>query len=216
MPTAILTAGSPSIADERVHAATGKHWDQWFALLDKWGAAKKEHKAIAIYLSREQGVAPWWSQMVTVEYERARGRREVNQTARGFEVQVQRTLPAGIESVWEAFAETRHLNKWFTTKAKQQFREGGAYANADGGRGKFVTILPHRKLTFTWENPEHSPGSMVTLDFLPKGAEKTVVHITQYKLASKAQVAEQKEGWTWALASLRHYLETGKGLPVHP
>jgi hypothetical protein len=33
----------PRMADEKVQAATGHIWREWFALLDEWGAVEREH-----------------------------------------------------------------------------------------------------------------------------------------------------------------------------
>ncbi|HYE76899.1 MAG TPA: SRPBCC family protein, partial [bacterium] len=123
-----------------------------------------------------------------------------------------RTLPHAPETVWEALTDPKALNKWFTTKAKQDLKVGGRYSNGDGDQGTFVTIKPPKKLTFTWENPEHSPGSLVVFDLWPKEGGKTLLRVTQSKLQDQAAVDAQKEGWSWALDSLKHYLETGKGI----
>src|SRR5262249_32186840 len=70
----------PSMADAAVKAKTGKDWAGWFGLLDRAGAKKLEHKQIAQVLRKDHGVPSWWSQMVTVEYERSRGMRERHET----------------------------------------------------------------------------------------------------------------------------------------
>jgi hypothetical protein len=94
---------TPSMRDEKVKAATGKKWSQWFALLDKAGSRKKSHTEIARwvfdkYLGKKGATTNvatsggWWSQMVTVEYERARGLREKNQNDMGYMVAVHKTF----------------------------------------------------------------------------------------------------------------------------
>lgn len=45
-------------------------------LLDKAGAKKMSHQEIANHLHTKHDVAPWWTQMVTVTYEQARGLRQ--------------------------------------------------------------------------------------------------------------------------------------------
>ena len=72
----------PSMSDDAVKARTGKTWTEWFAILDAAGAGKMTHPQIATYLSTEQAVPDWWSQMVTVTYEKARGLRESAPTPR--------------------------------------------------------------------------------------------------------------------------------------
>ena len=75
---------TPSMSDAAVKAKTGKDWNAWFALMDKAGANKLTHKDIAALLHETYKVPGWWSQMVTVEYERARGLRVKFQTDRRF------------------------------------------------------------------------------------------------------------------------------------
>ena len=65
----------PGMSDAAVKAKTGKDWAGWFGALDKAGAANLNHPQIARLLHEKHGVAGWWSQMVTVEYELARGLR---------------------------------------------------------------------------------------------------------------------------------------------
>ena len=63
------------------------------------------HKEIAVLLNTLHGVSPWWSQHVTVEYERARGMRERYQTTRGYQVSVTKTLPVPLSTLYAAFAD---------------------------------------------------------------------------------------------------------------
>lgn len=58
------------ISDEKVKVRTGKNWKEWFEILDKWGAKEKGHKATAKYLGEECHLSGWWSQVVTIRYEK--------------------------------------------------------------------------------------------------------------------------------------------------
>ena len=98
---------SAAIGDPAVKRATGKGWREWFALLDKAGAATMAHRDIAKLLSTRHKLADWWSQMVTVGYERAKGMRELHQTAKGFNTSVSRTLATGLDQLFEAWASLR-------------------------------------------------------------------------------------------------------------
>jgi hypothetical protein len=71
------------ISDAAVQAKTGKTWPEWLALLDRAGARKMNHQEIASYLHDELGCSGWWSQMVTVGYEQARGMRDPRCQRRG-------------------------------------------------------------------------------------------------------------------------------------
>src|SRR5919199_6695774 len=79
------------ISSEAVRAKTGKGWAEWFAVLDKAGAAKWPHKQIASFL-HEQECGDWWSQMVAVGYEQARGLRGKHQAGGGFPARARKTV----------------------------------------------------------------------------------------------------------------------------
>ena len=78
---AMLVAGRvDGQCDRRTHA-------EWFAILDAWGATDHTHTEIARWLAGA-GRPGWWTQNVTVAYERARGMRARHQMADGFSVSV--------------------------------------------------------------------------------------------------------------------------------
>lgn len=58
------------LKDEEVKAATGKSWEQWFRILDKWNAKNKGHYLTAKYLASEYHLSPRWSQVITIRYEK--------------------------------------------------------------------------------------------------------------------------------------------------
>jgi hypothetical protein len=66
-------------SDDAMRRGTGRGHQEWFALLDAWGATGHSHTEIARWLHETQGVPGWWSQNVTVNYERARGMRSPGQ-----------------------------------------------------------------------------------------------------------------------------------------
>lgn len=90
----------PSVRNDAVLRATGKNWQQWFVLLDKAGAKERTHAEIVHILHPSRIKNGWWAQTVTVEYERARGKRARNQTASGFNVSVHRTAPMPLSRLY--------------------------------------------------------------------------------------------------------------------
>ena len=65
-----MNAARPRISDAAVRKATGKSWDEWFAVLDSEGADALPHKQIARLLYDKGYIASsWWCQTVTVAYE---------------------------------------------------------------------------------------------------------------------------------------------------
>ena len=64
----------PEVADAAVQEATGKSWEDWCDLIDTWDLGG-DHPAIAAKLEADTDIGPWWSQGVTVGYERITGLR---------------------------------------------------------------------------------------------------------------------------------------------
>ena len=60
-------------SDERIHERTGKGWEEWFDLLDSWGAEEMRHTEIATRVAELRGihVLGWDAQAVTTSFERA-------------------------------------------------------------------------------------------------------------------------------------------------
>ena len=91
------------MTDAAIKATTGKDWAAWFAALDKAGAAKLDHAAIARLAAEEMGAGDWYGQMIAVSYERARGIRAMNQKCDGeFSVSVTRVMNAPLPELFAA------------------------------------------------------------------------------------------------------------------
>jgi hypothetical protein len=65
------------ISEEAVKAATGKGWNEWFKILDRFDVEANGHRLAAKHLSEKHKLGPWWSQAVTIRYEWERGLRTV-------------------------------------------------------------------------------------------------------------------------------------------
>jgi hypothetical protein len=96
-PDAPIPEFEPPVADETVVAATGRGWQAWFEALDAWEAATRSHTEIARWLREEQGVEGWYSQSITVGYERARGLRAPGERPDGFAVGASRTIAVPVQ-----------------------------------------------------------------------------------------------------------------------
>jgi len=198
-----------SISEAAVTRATGHGWAHWLRLLDRWGAATKGHPATARYLHEEHGLSTWWAQTVTVRYEKERGLRVLHERPASFSVSVTRTIAASVGEAWAAWTTAKGWNRWFTTKARLTLREGGRYRNGDGDTGEFRAIVAGKRLRFTWENAAHCPGTLVEVRFAAKGRGRCTVAVEHQRLAGAKDAAAMKEGWSWAMDSLRAWLETG-------
>jgi uncharacterized protein YndB with AHSA1/START domain len=204
---------SKRISDDAVIKRTGKDLKHWFKVIDKFNCKKNGHKATAKYLNEKHDVDGWYSQMLTVEYERENGLRDIHEKTTGYAVSASRTINAPVEDVYDAWAKPSKLNKWFTTGAKQTFREGGKYSNNDKDKGEFRKIVKNKRIRFTWENEKHCPGTIVQVSFDKKGKDKTTITVQHEKLPDRKGRDDMKTGWSWAMDSLKSWLEKGKAIP---
>jgi hypothetical protein len=99
----MAVADNARMSNEAVLAATGRHPDVWFALLDAADAVGWTHPAIARWLQDEQGATGWWAQGITIRYEQARGLRVAGQRSDGtFAVSASKTVGGALDAVYTA------------------------------------------------------------------------------------------------------------------
>lgn len=180
-------APKPAIADAKVVKATGRGLDHWFAVLDAFGAPAKGHTASAAHLLKDHGVRGWWAQMVTVLYERARGRRVANQSCAGdFQVGVSKGINASMGEVVSALEDGRWLEGVDPELAKA-FPKPATVVVRDAKLAK---------LRYRWGK------STVQISITARKGGCTVV-ADNMKLAGPDQVERRRTQWRGALAALR-------------
>src|SRR5690348_10224004 len=92
--------------EESVKKATGKSWNEWVQLLDSKNASNMIHKDIVSLLLNEKLIAsPWWCQMVTNGYERAKGKREAYSSTEGYQVSIGKTYSMNVDTLFDQFKE---------------------------------------------------------------------------------------------------------------
>ena len=100
------------MSDAAVRKATGRNWKEWVSTLDAVKANEKPHAEIAEYV-HSIGTRDWWSQTVTVGYERIRGLRDKGQRRGGsYEASKSRTFNVPIDKLYAAFSNARLRRKW--------------------------------------------------------------------------------------------------------
>jgi hypothetical protein len=186
----------PGLGEKAVVATTGRGFDHWFAVLDAFGAGKKGHTAAARHLRDDHAVPGWHSQGITVAYERARGLREVNQAASGFQVSVSKMVPADVDTVLSALRGSAR-KKWLAG-ADPALRRALEAALSTGATG--VVKGPRRaRVRYKWD------ATNVELVFEPR-ATGTSVAAANTRLRDAAQVAERRAQWRAVLEALKAQL----------
>jgi hypothetical protein len=142
------------MGDDALVAATGRNWDQWFAILDDAGAVGWRHPVIARWLQEEHGVPPWWCQGITVGFEQARGIRLPGQRQDGlFEVSASATFPLGQDQALDAVVEAVTAGI-------------GAPPASESRQAKYITArwkLDAREFILATANPSRSGKTSVSL-----------------------------------------------------
>ena len=96
-----------------VRRATGRDYDEWFALLDRWGAPSRPFREIADWLEAEHDVSSWWAQKLIVEYEQAQGLRPPGVRRGGtFTVGTSKTVGVPVERLYDAFVDPGERERW--------------------------------------------------------------------------------------------------------
>jgi hypothetical protein len=175
---------TPGMSDDAVAERTGKTWPEWFSILDAAGAAELDHREI-VKLLDSHDIGPWWRQMVTVAYERARGKRQVHEKATGFSADVSRTVSATLEAAYGAWEKPTRRKKFLTEAISFSTRRDG------------------KTLRFGW--PEST--SRVSVAFTARSKTRTQVVITHEKLKSERDVTRMKAFWSEALDRMQALVE---------
>jgi hypothetical protein len=172
-----------TMTDAAIKAQTGRDWAEWFAALDKAGAAKLDHTSIAKLAREEMGAGHWYGQAVAVSYERARGLRVMNQKCDGeFSVSVTRVMNASLPKLYAA--ATTAPETWFPKRTVEETsRTKDKY-----WRGK-------------WKSGKLEIG------FYAKGPGKAQIALQANKLPNAEAVEKERAVWKKAIDKLQQIAE---------
>ena len=169
------------MSDEAIKTNTGCTWEKWVWALDQVNAHNWPHGEIARYVKEKYKVRDWWTQAVTVGYERIRGLRARGQRRSGsWEASKSKTVNAGAGTVFKAFKQPKLRSKWLP-----------------GNKAVERTSVPNKSIRLTWED-----GSSVEVYIVSKGRSKTQVAVQHTKLASRQAVDQMKAFWAEHLDAL--------------
>ena len=98
---------------EALRSQTGRDYDEWFQLLDGWGAPGRPYAEIAAWLTGTHGMTDWWAQKLIVEYEQLRGLREPGARPNGtFTGGASKTIAAPADRILAAFTDPALRRRW--------------------------------------------------------------------------------------------------------
>ena len=173
------------MADEKIKEKTGCTWEKWVWALDHVGAFNWPHGEIARYVHEKYDVPGWWTQCVTVGYERIKGLRERGQRRGGsWEASKSKTVDASVGSLFNAWKQPRLRKTWLPDQ-KIAIR----------------TAVPNKSMRITWPD-----GTSVEVYFTSKSPRKSSVAVQHTKLPSKEAAEQLKAFWAERLEVLASQL----------
>ena len=199
--TVTKTASSPSAAkrvdyarlagmsDEAIKAKTGFTWERWVKALDEHGAAELPHRQIAALVSEKYKVGDWWTQTVTVGYERIKGLRARGQRRDGsYEATKSRTFSVPVKVLYDAWADNKSRARWLAGKTV-----------------KVRTATSPKTMRLGFDD-----GTIVAVGFTSKGPAKSAVAVQHEKLPDRETANRLKVFWSERLDDLGEILESAK------
>jgi len=178
---------SGAICDAAVKTATGCDWKSWVWHLDKAGCSTMSHKEIAALVhERWPKIGGWWSQMVTVGYERAKGLRAKHQVAGGWSVSSTKTIGVPVATLFSAWKDPKKRAAWLKDH-----------------RFTVRKSTAPKSMRITWVDGKTN----VDVGFYPKGAKKSTVAVQHDKLASSKDVEKKRAYWAKSLEKLKATVE---------
>lgn len=174
--------------DENIRDRTGRGWEEWFDLLDDWGAIDKPHRDIARFVAAELNIDPlaWNAQAVTTSYERARRGRQVGERSDGFGASVSRTVAVPAGRLYDAMVDDSLRQHWLP----------------DAKLTERTATRPERA-RFDWDGGPSRIHVVIT----PKGDGKSTITLDHVRLADADEVAAMKSWWRERLSHLKTWLE---------
>ncbi|HET7726608.1 MAG TPA: hypothetical protein VFK54_04710 [Candidatus Limnocylindrales bacterium] len=187
---ATAAPAAPPMSDAATIRATGRSQADWFARIDAAGVGAQGHTAIARWLVTEHGVGGWWSQSITVGYERARGLRAKGQMADGFTISATLTIAADPDRVLDAFVRADERERWLPGLGLSQRRTSAA-----------------NTARFDWLEP----ASRIVVWATPRPDGRTTVTVSHERLPDAATGERMQVFWRSKLVELAGLLGAGGG-----
>ncbi len=173
------------MSDATLKAKTGCAWERWVKALDRVQAHTWPHRRIAEHVHEKYKVPDWWSQTVTVGYERIKGLRAIGQRRDGgFEATKSKTFAVSLSRLYRAWSEARTRAQWLP-----------------GVDLTIRTASRDKSMRITWPDK-----TAVDVGFAGRGARKSQVAVQHRKLTDQSSALRMKQFWDERLGALKEVL----------
>jgi hypothetical protein len=173
------------MSDAVIKEKTGCTWERWVKSLDYHGAEQMSHRDIATLVSEKYKVPSWWTQTVTVGYERIKGLRARGQRRDGtYEASKSRTFNVPVTTLFEAWKDAKVRKRWLGDAAV-----------------KVRTATAPKSMRLGW-----SDGTIIAVGFYPKGRTRSSVAVQHTKLPDHSTADRLKQYWSERFDALAEVL----------
>lgn len=172
-------------SDATIKARTGCTWERWVHALDHLGAEEMTHREIATLVNTRYKIPDWWSQTVTVGYERIKGLRARGQRRDGtYEATKSRTFNVPVTVLFDAWADAKMRRRWL-----------------NGAKVNVRTATAPKSMRLDWTD-----RSIIAVGFAAKGKSKSSVAVQHEKLPDRDTAERLKQYWSDRLDALGEVL----------
>lgn len=180
--------GPLATSDASIRERTGRGWEEWFDLLDDWGAPERTHRETARWVAEQLGIHPlaWNAQAIVGSYERARGLRAVGEHENGFSISASKTVAVPVERLYDAFVDPGLRSGWLP----------------DGELRERTATRP-RSARFDWGDGT----TRVIVSFAAKGDGKSTATVQHERLPGADEAERMKAYWRERVTAMKQELE---------
>lgn len=182
------------VSDESSVRATGKTSAEWYVLFDENHGHLWSHAERIGFVRRHGVEAGWWQQVITVNYERARGLRLLGETkGAGFEFGISRTFPVTPEKAWQRLTQGIGLEAWAGDGTEVEMRKG-AHQDRKGKRIEVRGYTPDVRVRLAITEPG-VPQRTIQMSVVPSASGKASVRFHEENLPGIAARKRAERKW---------------------
>jgi len=195
-PQALQAPTRGGLSDAKAIEKTGHDLAYWFGVMDRFGGVEKGHTALTGHLYEKYDVPGWYCQGIVVAYERARGKRVMNQKCDGsFEVSVSKVIAATTPALVKALSDPKQRKRWSADADAALVKALEAGLKDKKSKGFVMKPNGEARYRFKWD------GMTVQFNLYPKGPGKTSI-VAQQTLPGAEAVEPYRALWKAAFAAI--------------
>ena len=185
------------LSDAKTIEKTGHDLAHWFGVMDRFGGVDNGHTALTEHLYEKYQVPGWYCQGIVVAYERARGKRVMNQKCDGsFEVSVSKVIPATVPALVKALSDTKQRKRWSPNADAALVKALEAGRKSAKSKGFVMKPNGEARYRYKWN------GQTVQFNLYPKGPGKTSIVASTQDLPGPEAIEPYRALWKAAFAAL--------------